>query len=79
MKQFQQIEKFLEKVVDKNTLPEGLGEGPEYKIIEKKKHSGRNGKPHKRNTKGAGKGTHKGASKGQNKGQHKQKGKSEEK
>ena len=77
MKQFQQIEKFLEKVVDKNTLPEGLGEGPEYKIIEKKKHSGRNGKPHKRNTKGAGKGTHKGASKGQNKGQHKQKGKSE--
>ncbi|WP_044109794.1 DEAD/DEAH box helicase [Xylanibacter brevis] len=79
MKQFQQIEKFLEKVVDKNTLPEGLGEGPEYKIIEKKKHSGRNGKPHKRNTKGTGKGTHKGASKGQNKGQHKQKGKSEEK
>ena len=79
MKQFQQIEKFLEKVVDKNTLPEGLGEGPEYKIIEKKKHSGRNGKPHKRNTKGAGKGTRKGASKGQNKDQHKQKGKSEEK
>ena len=79
MKQFQQIEKFLEKVVDKNTLPEGLGEGPEYKIIEKKKHSGRNGNPHKRNTKGAGKATHKGASKGQNKGQHKQKGKSEEK
>ncbi len=27
---FQQIEKFLEKEVEKNPLPEGLGEGPEY-------------------------------------------------
>ena len=27
---FQQIEKFLEKEVTKNPLPEGLGEGPEY-------------------------------------------------
>ena len=27
---FQQIEKFLEKVVDKMPLPEGCGEGPEY-------------------------------------------------
>ena len=27
---FQQIEKFLEKVIDKMPLPEGCGEGPEY-------------------------------------------------
>ena len=27
---FKQIEKFLGKVVDKNTLPEGLGDGPDY-------------------------------------------------
>ncbi|GAB6982713.1 DEAD/DEAH box helicase [Prevotella dentasini] len=35
---FQQIEKFLEKEVEKVPLPEGLGEGPEYKS---------SGKPHR--------------------------------
>ena len=28
---FQQIESFLEKTIEKNRLPEALGEGPEYK------------------------------------------------
>ena len=28
---FQQIEQFLQKEVEKNALPEGIGEGPEYK------------------------------------------------
>ena len=35
---FQQIEKFLGKQVDKTPLPEGLGEGPEYKSAGKPKH-----------------------------------------
>ena len=34
---FQQIEKFLGKPVDKTPLPEGLGEGPEYKSAGKPK------------------------------------------
>lgn len=34
---FQQIEKFLGKQVDKTPLPEGLGEGPEYKSAGKAK------------------------------------------
>lgn len=34
---FQQIEKFLGKQVDKTPLPEGLGEGPEYKSVGKPK------------------------------------------
>lgn len=34
---FQQIEKFLEKQVDKTPLPEGLGKGPEYKSAGKPK------------------------------------------
>ena len=34
---FQQIEKFLGKQVDKTPLPEGLGEGPEYKSSGKPK------------------------------------------
>lgn len=34
---FQQIEKFLGKQVDKTPLPEGLGEGPEYKSAGKPK------------------------------------------
>ena len=35
---FQLIEKFLGKQVDKTPLPEGLGEGPEYKSAGKPKH-----------------------------------------
>ena len=34
---FQQIEKFLEKVIDKMPLPEGCGEGPEYVKLNKPK------------------------------------------
>lgn len=32
---FQQIEKFLEKVITKNPLPEHIGKGPEYKAEKK--------------------------------------------
>ncbi len=53
---FQQIERFLKKEITKNPLPEGLGDGPEYKATEKKKsnshrhyhkRSGGKGKPRK--------------------------------
>ena len=39
---FQQIEKFLEKVVDKMPLPEECGEGPEYIKLNKPKKKGAN-------------------------------------
>lgn len=41
---FQQIEKFLEKVVEKNALPEGLGEAPEYKKQNKPMKPAKGGK-----------------------------------
>ena len=43
---FQQIEKFLEKVVEKMPLPEGCGKGPEYIKLNKpsKRNNGRKGK-----------------------------------
>lgn len=45
MYKFGMIEKFLDKVILKKTLPEELGEGPEYKFEEKsKKTYRRNGK-----------------------------------
>ena len=45
---FQQIEKFLEKVVDKMPLPEGCGEGPEYIKLNKPKKKGANGRNNNR-------------------------------
>ncbi len=30
---FKKIEEFLEKEITKNTLPEGIGDGPEYKVV----------------------------------------------
>lgn len=45
---FQQIEKFLEKVVDKMPLPEGCGEGPEYIMLNKPKKKGANGRNNRR-------------------------------
>lgn len=39
---FQQIEKFLEKVVEKMPLPAECGEGPEYVKMDKPKKSGKN-------------------------------------
>ena len=45
---FQQIEKFLEKVVDKMPLPEGCGEGPEYTKLNKPKKKGANGRNNRR-------------------------------
>ena len=48
---FGRIERFIEKTVEKVTLPEGLGEGPEYNPGQKDSPR-RNGKRHKRNGKG---------------------------
>ena len=45
---FQQIEKFLEKVVDKMPLPEGCGAGPEYIKLNKPKKKGANGRNNRR-------------------------------
>ena len=45
---FQQIEKFLEKMVDKMPLPEGCGEGPEYIKLNKPKKKGANGRNNRR-------------------------------
>ena len=45
---FQQIEKFLEKVVDKMPLPEGCDEGPEYIKLNKPKKKGANGRNNRR-------------------------------
>ena len=51
MRYFADIERFLEKDILKNPLPEGLGEGPEYRPNAPRKNSrGRGGKP--RNGKG---------------------------
>ncbi|MGI6223752.1 MAG: DEAD/DEAH box helicase [Prevotella sp.] len=47
---FQQIEKFLEKEIQKNPLPKELGDGPEYKIARKPSAHGRGG--HGRGRKG---------------------------
>lgn len=43
---FQQIEKFLDKTITKNPLPQGLGEGPEYKTAKKGKKGGKRGNRH---------------------------------
>ena len=51
---FQQIEKFLEKVVDKMPLPEGCGEGPEYIKLNKPKKKGANGRNNRRGHGGNG-------------------------
>lgn len=37
---FNQIERFLEKDITKNKLPQGIGEGPEYKMLEKPEKKG---------------------------------------
>ena len=51
---FQQIEKFLEKVVDKMPLPDGCGEGPEYIKLNKPKKKGANGRNNRRGNGGNG-------------------------
>lgn len=51
---FQQIEKFLEEVVDKMPLPEGCGEGPEYIKLNKPKKKGANGRNNRRGNGGNG-------------------------
>ena len=53
MRYFADIERFLERDILKNPLPEGLGEGPEYKVTAPRKSSrGRGGRS--RNSKGKG-------------------------
>ena len=51
---FQQIEKFLEKIVDKMPLPDGCGEGPEYIKLNKPKKKGANGRNGRNNRRGNG-------------------------
>lgn len=51
---FQQIEKFLEKVVAKMPLPEGCGEGPGYIKLNKPKKKGANGRNNRRGNGGNG-------------------------
>ena len=59
MRYFADIERFLEKDILKNPLPEGLGEGPEYKTSAPRKSSrGRGG--HNHGGKGRGRGNHRG-------------------
>ncbi len=41
VRNFMQIEKFLEYEVEKVPLPEGLGKAPEYKVIERKQTNGK--------------------------------------
>ena len=56
MRYFADIERFLEKDIQKNPLPEGLGEGPEYKVSAPRKNSrGKGGRGR------GGKGSHHGA------------------
>ena len=64
---FQQIEHFLEKTIEKNPLPEGLGEGPEYKAAAKPsgRRRGRGGKG--RSQRGGGKGNRNRKKRGQGK------------
>jgi superfamily II DNA/RNA helicase len=72
---FRQIERFLEREVTKNPLPDGIGEGPEYKAAPRANGRGKGrGRWGKRNRKGNGKGNHKGFSKGDQKGNQKSKG-----
>ena len=41
---FRKIERFIERDIHKNTLPEGIGEAPEYKVTEGGKPSGKSNK-----------------------------------
>lgn len=41
--QFKQIEKFLGREVEKNALPEGLGDGPDYNAVSSKRRDGCSG------------------------------------
>ena len=60
MRYFGDIERFLEREIQKNPLPEGLGEGPEYKTTAPRKSSrGRGGRSrNSRNSKGKGQRNH---------------------
>lgn len=72
---FQQIEKFLEKVVDKMPLPEGCGDGPEYIKLNKpiKGKKGRGGNDRGKSGNGRGKGGN-GRGKGERNGENRENG-----
>ncbi len=72
---FQQIEKFLEKVVDKMPLPEGCGDGPEYIKLNKpiKGKKGRGGNDRGKGGNGRGKGGN-GRGKGERNGENRENG-----
>ena len=87
MRYFAASGRFLEKDIQKNPLPEGLGEGPEYKVASPRKNSrGRGGRKRsgkgngknsgKNSGKGNGKNSGKGNGKGNGKGQRKEQKKS---
>lgn len=64
MRYFSDIERFLEKTITQNPLPEELGEAPEYKVLSPRKTTrGRGGRGrggyHPRNNKGKGNRNHK--------------------
>jgi superfamily II DNA/RNA helicase len=57
MYKFQSIEHFLGKEVDKNPLPDGIGEGPEY--VKRQKHKNNTRRKGRWHSKGNGKNTNK--------------------
>ena len=64
MRAFSDIERFLERDIHKNPLPEGLGDGPEYKISAPRKSSrGRGGRNRNGRNRGGGHGKRSGHSK----------------
>jgi superfamily II DNA/RNA helicase len=72
MRYFGDIERFLEREILKNPLPEGLGEGPEYRTAAPRKSSrGRGGRS--RNSKGKGNGKGNGKGRGNQHHHHKKK------
>lgn len=51
---FMKIEKFLGRTIEKATLPDGIGKGPEYKIISRSSHNGGRGRGRNNSSKGSG-------------------------
>lgn len=68
IRRFKQIEEFLGKEVTKNTLPDGLGEGPEYKVTERKQSRRRGGGRHRRGEGSARKSHSRGHGRGRSRG-----------
>ncbi|MBR1547983.1 MAG: DEAD/DEAH box helicase [Prevotella sp.] len=72
MRYFADIERFLEKDIQKNPLPDGLGDGPEYKPTAARKNSrgrGGRGRSDRKRSKGRGHSSDHGRNKGQGHGE----------